>query len=185
MASSQVTAGRFVGRAQELARLGELLARAVDGTPLVAVVGGEAGVGKIRLVEQLAATASQEGVRVLRGGCVPMGEEGLPFAPVTEALRGLADQLDPAELEVVVGPARQELGRLLRPASTLGRRATAAHTELPPSPGRGLGTSPARARHWRFPPDHSPLWLYRRSGLVTLRSRRKYSSRLRAIWSSQ
>jgi hypothetical protein len=52
-------------------------------------------------------------VRVLRGGCVPLGEEGLPFAPVTEALRGLADQLDPAQLAALASPARHELGRLL------------------------------------------------------------------------
>jgi DNA-binding CsgD family transcriptional regulator/tetratricopeptide (TPR) repeat protein len=50
---------------------------------------------------------------VLRGGCVPLGEEGLPFAPVTEALRDLADQLDPAVLEAVAGPAQHELARLL------------------------------------------------------------------------
>jgi DNA-binding CsgD family transcriptional regulator/tetratricopeptide (TPR) repeat protein len=109
----QVTTGRFVGRATELTRLGELLARAADGQPLVALVGGEAGVGKTRLVDQLAATADRQGVRVLRGGCVPLGEEGLPFAPVVEALRGLAGNLDPAELEAVAGPAREELGRLV------------------------------------------------------------------------
>jgi DNA-binding CsgD family transcriptional regulator/tetratricopeptide (TPR) repeat protein len=109
----QVTAGRFVGRTQELARLHQLLAHASTGQPLVAVVGGEAGVGKTRLVEQLAANAADEGVRVLRGGCVPLGEEGLPFAPVVEALRGLAGELDPAELETVAGSARQELSRLL------------------------------------------------------------------------
>jgi hypothetical protein len=102
--ASQVTAGRFVGRTQELARLRQLLARAANGQPLVALVGGEAGVGKTRLVEQLAATARGQGVRVLGGGCVPLGEEGLPFAPLVEALRGLADQLDPAELEAVAGP---------------------------------------------------------------------------------
>jgi DNA-binding CsgD family transcriptional regulator len=111
--ADQVTTGRFVGRTQELARLRQLLARAGDGEPLVALLGGEAGVGKTRLVEQLAATARERGVRVLGGGCVPLGEEGLPFAPVIEALRGLADQLDPAELAAVAGPARQELGRLL------------------------------------------------------------------------
>jgi DNA-binding CsgD family transcriptional regulator len=109
----QVTAGRFVGRTQELARLRQLLVRATDGEPLVAVIGGEAGVGKTRLAEQLAVTANQQGVRVLRGGCVPLGEEGLPFAPVIEALRDLAGDLDPAELEAVAGPARHELGRLL------------------------------------------------------------------------
>jgi DNA-binding CsgD family transcriptional regulator/tetratricopeptide (TPR) repeat protein len=89
-----------------------LLARAVSGEPLMAMIGGEAGVGKTRLVEQLAA-ASGQGVRMLRGGCVPLGEKGLPFAPVVEALRGLADELDPAELEVVAGPARADLARLV------------------------------------------------------------------------
>src|SRR5215475_9527934 len=110
----QVTAGRFIGRTQELARLRHLLARATDSDdePLVALVGGEAGVGKTRLVEQLAAAHGQ-GVRVLRGRCVPLGEEGVPFAPVIEALRGLAGDLDPAELEAVAGPARADLGRLL------------------------------------------------------------------------
>jgi DNA-binding CsgD family transcriptional regulator len=109
----QVTTGRFVGRTQELARLGELLARAAAGQPLLALLGGEAGVGKTRLAEQLASVARGQGVQVLGGGCVPLGEEGVPFAPVTEALRGLADQLDPAELQAVAGPAGGELGRLL------------------------------------------------------------------------
>jgi predicted ATPase len=52
--TDQVTTGRFVGRTQELARLGDLLARAAAGEALVALVGGEAGVGKTRLAEQLA-----------------------------------------------------------------------------------------------------------------------------------
>jgi tetratricopeptide (TPR) repeat protein len=111
--ADQVTAGRFVGRTQQLARLRQLLARAADGQPLLAVLGGEAGIGKTRLVEQLAATATQQGVRVLGGGCVPLGEEGLPFAPVIQALHGLVRDLDPAELAAVAGPARQELARLL------------------------------------------------------------------------
>ena len=50
---------------------------------------------------------------MLGGGCVPLGEEGLPFAPVIEALRGLADDLDADELQAVAGPARQELARLV------------------------------------------------------------------------
>jgi predicted ATPase len=78
--ADQVMTGRFVGRAEELARLGELLARAATGEPLLVLIGGEAGVGKTRLVEQLAATVIDQGVRILRGGCVPLGEEGLPFA---------------------------------------------------------------------------------------------------------
>ena len=95
----QVMTGRFVGRADELARLRELRAHIAGGEPLVALVSGEAGVGKSRLADQVAATAAEQGMPVLRGGCVPLGEEGVPFAPVTEALRGLARALDPDELE--------------------------------------------------------------------------------------
>jgi hypothetical protein len=80
----QVSTGRFVGRTQELARLSQLLAHAADGTPLVAVIGGEAGVGKTWLAERLAAIASGQSVRVLCGGYVPLDEDGLPFVPVTE-----------------------------------------------------------------------------------------------------
>jgi DNA-binding CsgD family transcriptional regulator/tetratricopeptide (TPR) repeat protein len=131
----EVTAGRFVGRTEELAQLRELLARAANGQPQVAVIGGEAGIGKTRLTDQLADVANQQGARVLRGGCVPLGEEGLPFAPVTHALRGLADQLDPAELEAVVGPARAELGRLLPDLAWSGD-ATAAPVVTEASQGR-------------------------------------------------
>jgi DNA-binding CsgD family transcriptional regulator len=124
--ADQVTMGRFVGRTQQLAWLRQLLARAADGQPLVALIGGEAGVGKTRLVEQLAAAAEEQGVRVLGGGCVPLGEEGLPFAPVIQALRGLADQLDRAELAAVAGPARHELARLVPDLAWGGEPATSA-----------------------------------------------------------
>jgi DNA-binding CsgD family transcriptional regulator/tetratricopeptide (TPR) repeat protein len=124
--ADQVTTGRFVGRAKELAWLRELLARAVDGEPLLALIGGEAGVGKTRLVEQLAEAAEEQGVRVLDGGCVPLGEEGLPFAPVTEALRGLAGDLEAGELAAVTGPARHELGRLLPELAVSGEAAVGA-----------------------------------------------------------
>jgi DNA-binding CsgD family transcriptional regulator/tetratricopeptide (TPR) repeat protein len=130
----QVTSGRFIGRTRELARLRDLLARAAAGEPLVALVGGEAGVGKTRLVGQLADAVRGQGVRVLRGGCVPLGEEGVPFAPVTEALRCLADGLDPAELEAVAGPARTEVGRLL---PGLGWDAEAAPAAVVPGAGQG------------------------------------------------
>jgi len=105
--------GPFIGRRADLALLGDLLAGAVGGDPVLVVIGGEAGVGKTRLAGQLASAAREQGVRVLRGGCVQLGREGLPFAPVIEALRGLASELDQSELAAVAGQARPELGRLL------------------------------------------------------------------------
>jgi ATP/maltotriose-dependent transcriptional regulator MalT len=119
---SQLMGGRFVGRTREMALLRELLAGAAEGQPMVAMIGGEAGVGKTRLADRLAATASEEGVRVLRGGCVPLGEQGVSFAPVIEALR----DLDAAELEAVAGLARAELGRLLPDPAWSGEPAAGA-----------------------------------------------------------
>jgi hypothetical protein len=88
--ASQVTAGRFVGRTQQLARLGDLLTHATTGEPLLALVGGRRESARPAWSSSWPPPPTGRGVRVLRGGCVPRGEEGLPFAPVTEALRGLA-----------------------------------------------------------------------------------------------
>ncbi|MFC6932384.1 AAA family ATPase [Actinomadura yumaensis] len=73
--------GRFVGRREQLARIDGALRRAEAGEPGVVVVGGEGGVGKTRLLEQVAGRLAGSGVRVLRGACVELGTEGLPLAP--------------------------------------------------------------------------------------------------------
>jgi len=51
----------FVGRARELATLRELLPRGDDDGTRVALIGGEAGAGKSRLVRELAHEAASEG----------------------------------------------------------------------------------------------------------------------------
>jgi predicted ATPase len=58
--------GRFVGRARELAVLGDMLARASSGEPVLGLIGGEAGVGKTRLAAQLAANAAGHGLCAAR-----------------------------------------------------------------------------------------------------------------------
>ncbi len=77
----------FVGRAGELAQLTDALARATAGEPQALLVGGEAGVGKTRLVEEFFAAACRQDVVVAVGGCVEIGADGLPFAPFSTALR--------------------------------------------------------------------------------------------------
>lgn len=57
----------FVGRGAELAQLRRALTAAEAGTCQLAMVGGELGIGKTRLIEELAAEARERGVRVLRG----------------------------------------------------------------------------------------------------------------------
>jgi DNA-binding CsgD family transcriptional regulator/tetratricopeptide (TPR) repeat protein len=83
----------LVGRAEQLAMLeAALLSPGRDG-PSVVLIGGEAGVGKSRLVREFAARAQAAGARVLAGGCVELGTDGLPFAPFTAMLRGLVRDL--------------------------------------------------------------------------------------------
>ncbi|HET7049843.1 MAG TPA: AAA family ATPase [Solirubrobacteraceae bacterium] len=103
----------FVGRGEELDGLMEALESAGVGEPAVVVVGGEAGVGKTRLVEEAAMRALDSGARVLTGSCIELGGRGLPLSPVADALRSLIRTMDPDELDELIGPARPELARLL------------------------------------------------------------------------
>jgi DNA-binding CsgD family transcriptional regulator len=103
----------FVGRAAELGRLDAVLERAGRGSPQVVLLAGDAGVGKTRLLLALAERARRRGMRVLAGGCVELGDIGLPYLPVVDALRGLAG--DPEEAGLLAGAATTApgLGRLL------------------------------------------------------------------------
>jgi predicted ATPase len=103
----------FVGRVEELQALESAGGRAADGEPAVVLVGGEAGVGKTRLVAELAARGAADGTRVLAGGCVPVGDGALPYAPIVEALRALLAELGAAAVRELVGPSWPELARLL------------------------------------------------------------------------
>ena len=79
-----------MGRERELAGLGAALERAADRRPAVVLVAGESGVGKTRLVSELAARARDQGARVLAGDCVDLGDGELAYAPIVSALRGLS-----------------------------------------------------------------------------------------------
>ncbi|HZB59289.1 MAG TPA: AAA family ATPase, partial [Actinomycetota bacterium] len=126
--TATLTSPTFVGRTEELARLAAAADRAAAGTPTSVLIGGEAGVGKTRLVGELVAGARAAGATVLAGGCVELGGEGVPFAPLIEALRALVRDLDePALARLVPGQVRAELARLLPelgpPAGAAGQRA--------------------------------------------------------------
>ncbi|WP_373315554.1 helix-turn-helix transcriptional regulator [Actinoplanes campanulatus] len=77
----------LVGRDADLATLHDAFQRAGGGEAPALLIGGEAGVGKTRLVEEFVRGLE---ARVLVGQCLELGEEGLPFAPFAAALRELA-----------------------------------------------------------------------------------------------
>jgi len=111
--ASRVSSPVLVGRSAQLALLEAAGQRAAQGRPAVVLIAGEAGVGKSRLVGELAGRADRSGARVLVGGCVALDEGGLPWAPVVDALRGLVRSVEPRVLDALIGIARDELGRLL------------------------------------------------------------------------
>ena len=73
------------------------------------IVGGDAGIGKSRLVTEFGARARDEGGRVLVGGCLNLDGGGISYGPFLEALRALGDDLSPAEVAELVGDVGPEL----------------------------------------------------------------------------
>ncbi|NGN64022.1 AAA family ATPase [Streptomyces sp. A7024] len=110
----------FVGRAEESSTLLAALARAATGEPQVLVVGGEAGVGKTRLLEEFLAAACEQDATVAVGGCLELGAEGLPFAPFATALRTLHRKLGD-EMTAAAAGREAELARLLPELGSAGR----------------------------------------------------------------
>ncbi|MGW5189321.1 AAA family ATPase [Kribbella sp. NPDC004138] len=100
---------RFVGRGAERERIRQILAGGAAGRPAAAIVRGEAGVGKTRLVREL---CTDPELLVLWGSCVRFGGASVPYAPVVGILQDWLQAADPAERAQVLAGA-DELGSLL------------------------------------------------------------------------
>lgn len=116
--ATRVSSPVFIGRQEELDLLAEALQAANAGSPSTALIGGDAGIGKTRLVGEMATAARAAGMVVLQGGCVALGDGGsLPFAPIVEAFRRLPTLLAEDDrlgsLDALRSPATSELGRLV------------------------------------------------------------------------
>jgi predicted ATPase len=83
--SSQVIAGRQ----GELAELRAAYDRAAGGRASAVLIGGEAGVGKTRLLAELASHAHDAGALVLLGRCADLRDADMPLLPIAEALAAL------------------------------------------------------------------------------------------------
>jgi DNA-binding CsgD family transcriptional regulator/tetratricopeptide (TPR) repeat protein len=110
---ARVASPTLVGRLEELELLEAARRRAADGAPAVVLVGGEAGVGKTRLVAELITRCAADGTRVLVGGCVPVGDGALPYVAIVEALRTLVAEVGVDEVRGLTGPSWPELACLL------------------------------------------------------------------------
>ena len=103
----------LIGRSDELELGRGLLRRAADGTPGVLLVGGEAGIGRSRLVAAIADEATALGFHASTGACVRMDAGALTYAAIVGMLRVLAGTLDPGELAATLGAYRHQVARLV------------------------------------------------------------------------
>ncbi len=108
----------LIGRDTELATLCAAFDEARWGRGRIVAIVGEAGIGKTRLVAELARTAAAHDTRVLTARCYE-SEQILPFGPWVEALRaGQVVPDDPALLALEPG-WRAELARLFPELATV------------------------------------------------------------------
>jgi DNA-binding CsgD family transcriptional regulator/tetratricopeptide (TPR) repeat protein len=109
----RVSSPDFVGRTAELEQLATAFASAVGGRSAAILLGGEAGVGKTRLLEEFYDHARQQGALVATGGCVPIDGGGLAYGPVVGIVREVVRRLGPSEAEQVLGPLASGLGAVM------------------------------------------------------------------------
>jgi DNA-binding CsgD family transcriptional regulator len=84
---------RLVGRDRELSLLTGALRDASAGRPATAVVTGEAGIGKTRLVEEVVDHAAGAGSLVASSACSPASTGRLPYGPVVDLVAALRRRL--------------------------------------------------------------------------------------------
>src|SRR5258708_7271290 len=70
---SFIQAASFVGREQEIQQLSDSLNKSIQGSGGVILIGGESGVGKSRLLDELRIRAVVQGIPVLRGQAIAEG----------------------------------------------------------------------------------------------------------------
>jgi DNA-binding NarL/FixJ family response regulator len=123
----------LVGREAELGRLlalldDVLLAGPGAGRAVSALVGGDAGIGKSRLVNEVSAIAAGKGATVLWGNCAEIGDS-VPYLPFADALRGVGLPPETAGRLAEAVRKRPVLARLL-PDGSAGQEAEADRSGL-------------------------------------------------------
>ncbi len=124
----------FVGRARELATLLHALEVVQQGESRVVLVGGEPGIGKTRLLLELAGQARAWGWQMLVGRASEL--EGMPpYLPFLEALGQHVRACPPDELRTQTGPLAPVLATIV-PELTLSLGELPASYPLPPEQAR-------------------------------------------------
>ena len=101
----------LVGRQAEQGTLAGCLQAAAGGQGALVLLGGEPGVGKTRLAEELLSAAQAAGMLALTGRCYEAGTS--PFAPFAEMFDQLLREVPADSLRLALGDDAPDLARLL------------------------------------------------------------------------
>jgi len=143
---------QFVGRQRELDLLGQRLEEAAAGNGGVVLVGGEPGVGKTRLTQELIGRARAAGRRTLLGRAYEV-EVSPPYLPIAEVLSAAFDCLGEDEIRALLGEGAADV-------AVLAPRVLKLLPGLSPHPAAGPGDE----RHRLFESVSLFLLEFARSG---------------------
>jgi predicted ATPase/class 3 adenylate cyclase len=111
MALARVLCEALVGRDAEMSLLEDAMLATLRGDGGVVIVGGEAGMGKTRLVTDLVTRARRRGCVVVSGVCSE-AELSLPYLPFLEAIGNHLAKEDMVALRDRLGSASDDLAQL-------------------------------------------------------------------------
>ena len=104
--------GLFVGRESEFAQLREQLESVIDGRGGAALIEGEPGIGKTRMLEELITYARIRGATVLTSSCHE-ADAAPAYWPFAQAVRAFVRDADPVGLAWQLGSDGPELARIV------------------------------------------------------------------------
>ncbi len=102
----------LIGRAADLTALHMLIDQAKRGMGQVALMSGEAGIGKSRLVAEGKTYALAQGFGLLQGNCFP-GDTSCPYAPLLDLLRTHFAGQSRTEIATELRPFAREFAQLI------------------------------------------------------------------------
>jgi DNA-binding CsgD family transcriptional regulator len=127
----------LVGRERQLSAIRQVLARVRDGNGSVALIAGEAGVGKSRLLRAMTEEARDAGFFVFQGACFE-AERSIPYGPLLDLVRLFAGSASQAVGAHVLAPAASELVSIFPELRSLFPDASPSPTVDPESDKRRL-----------------------------------------------
>ncbi len=102
----------LIGRELQVAALQSLIGETIGNSARIALIAGEAGMGKSRLLAEAGTYAAARGLQVLQGNCFPESSSS-PYAPLIELVRSRLATCSPETVASQVGPFTRELFPLL------------------------------------------------------------------------